>query len=283
MASTGSIGWKASADAGSRSPKELRGRRSWFSNAPPNIVSPRPKRTRPRRASGRRWWMRARSCRAPHLRIRPGRARPCPRRWLMPVPSSPPGIATRASPAPLSKRDRLTADEITPRQVDVEALLAAAPAASDVVAASAAPLAFSAAEAGDDGRVWTWLGMLLMALGLVSVLSASLTIRWAALLPQLLFACQRRVDASRQNGPRAPWRRGSLVWVQQGLWGNAWRRSTPQLSAPIAVSIWRLLLSRASSLEKFHAFAQSRAAGRPAYSETTQFRRPSIVRNPSAA
>jgi hypothetical protein len=193
------------------------------------------------------------------------------------------GIATRASPAPLSKRDRLTADEFTPRQVDVEALLAAAPAASDVVAASAAPLAFSAAEAGDDGRVWTWLGMLLMALGLVSVLSASLTIRWAALLPQLLFACQRRVDASRQNGPRAPWRRGSLVWAQQGLWGNAWRRSTPQLSAPIAVSIWRLLLSRASSLEKFHAFAQSRAAGRPAYSETTQFRRPSIVRNPSAA
>ncbi|UEM10347.1 hypothetical protein J4G43_037670 [Bradyrhizobium barranii subsp. barranii] len=193
------------------------------------------------------------------------------------------GIATRASPAPFSKRDRLTADEITPRQVDVEALLAAAPAASDVVAASAAPLAFSAAEAGDDGRVWTWLGMLLMALGLVSVLSASLTIRWAALLPQLLFACQRRVDASRQNGPRAPWRRGSLVWVQQGLWGNAWRRSTPQLSAPIAVSIWRLLLSRASSLEKFHAFAQSRAAGRAAYSETTQFRRPSIVRNPSAA
>ncbi|MDI3565490.1 hypothetical protein [Bradyrhizobium sp. Arg816] len=105
------------------------------------------------------------------------------------------GIATRASPAPLSKRDRLTADEITPRQVDVqvdvEALLAAVPAASDVVAASAAPLALSAAEAGDDGRVWTWLGMLLMALGLVSVLSASPTIRWAVLLHELSFACQR--------------------------------------------------------------------------------------------
>ena len=101
------------------------------------------------------------------------------------------GIATRASPAPLSKRDRLTAHEITPRQVDVEALLAAAPAAIDVVAASAAPLAFSAAEADDDGRVWTWLGALLMALGLVSVLSARLTIRSAVLLPQLSFACQR--------------------------------------------------------------------------------------------
>lgn len=106
------------------------------------------------------------------------------------------GIATRASPASLSKRanDRLTADEITPRQVDVETLLAAAPAASDVVAASApsaTPLAFSTAEAGDDGWGWTWLGMLLMALGLLSVLSASRTIRWGVLLHQLSFACQR--------------------------------------------------------------------------------------------
>jgi hypothetical protein len=46
-----------------------------------------------------------------------------------------------------------------------------------------------------------------------------------------------RVDASRQNGPRASRRRGSLVWAQQGLWGNAWRRSTPQPSAPVAVRI----------------------------------------------
>lgn len=103
-------------------------------------------------------------------------------------------IATRVSPAPLFKRaNRLTADEITPRQVDVEALLAATPAASDVVAASApsaTPLAFSTAEAGDDPRGWTWLGMLLMALGLLSVLSASRT-RWAVLLHQLSFACQR--------------------------------------------------------------------------------------------
>lgn len=88
------------------------------------------------------------------------------------------GIANRGSPASLSKRDRLTADEITLRQVDVEALLAATPAPSDVVAAAAVPLALSTAEAGDDGWGSTWLGMLLMALGLLSVLSASRTIRW---------------------------------------------------------------------------------------------------------
>ncbi|MCK1546278.1 hypothetical protein IVA87_01515 [Bradyrhizobium sp. 147] len=105
------------------------------------------------------------------------------------------GIATHVSPAPLSKRaDRLTPDEIASRQVDVDARLAAAPAASDVVAASmpsATPLAFSTAEAGDGGQGWTWLGMLLMALGLVSVLSASRTTRWAVPLPHLSFACQR--------------------------------------------------------------------------------------------
>ncbi|WP_156947058.1 hypothetical protein [Bradyrhizobium sp. WSM3983] len=105
------------------------------------------------------------------------------------------GITTRVSPVPLSKRanDRLTADEIRPRQVDVEALLAAVPATSDAVVASATPRAFSTAEAGDDGWGWTWLGMLLMALGLLSVLSASRTVRWAELLhqPRSSFACER--------------------------------------------------------------------------------------------
>lgn len=98
------------------------------------------------------------------------------------------GTATRVSPVPLSKNDRLTANGITPRQIDVqidvEALLAATPAASDVVAASATPLALSTAEAGDGGQGWTWLGMLLMAFGLLSVLSASRTIRWAVLTPR---------------------------------------------------------------------------------------------------
>ena len=70
----------------------------------------------------------------------------------------------------------------------MEALLGAAPAASDAVAASvvppAAPVAFRIAEAADDGRGWmaTWLGVLLMALGLVSVLGSSRTLREAVLL-----------------------------------------------------------------------------------------------------
>lgn len=130
------------------------------------------------------------------------------------------GIATGVSPAPLSKRaNRLTADEITPRQVprqvprevprqvDVEALLAATPAASDVVVASApsaTPLAFSTAEAGDDdGWGWTWLGMLLMAFGLLSVLSASRTIRWAVLLHQLSLARQRLLLARHHDSGQA--------------------------------------------------------------------------------
>ena len=48
----------------------------------------------------------------------------------------------------------------------------------------AAPVAFRIAEAADDGRGWmaTWLGVLLMALGLVSVLGSSRTLREAVLL-----------------------------------------------------------------------------------------------------
>ncbi|UVO30891.1 MULTISPECIES: hypothetical protein [Bradyrhizobium] len=112
------------------------------------------------------------------------------------------GTATRVSPAPLSKRanDRLTADEITPRQVDrqvdVEALLAAAPAASD------APLALATAEAGDDGWGWTWLGMLLMALGLFSVLSGSRTIREAIF--RLPGAAAGQNATSRGGGAKRP-------------------------------------------------------------------------------
>ena len=73
-----------------------------------------------------------------------------------------------------------------PRQVAVETLLAAAPAPSAAVAASVlpAPVAFPVAEATDDGPGWmaTSLGMLLMALGLVSVLGSSPTLRDAVLL-----------------------------------------------------------------------------------------------------
>ena len=71
--------------------------------------------------------------------------------------------------------------------VDVKTLLAAAPAPSDAVAASvplAAPAAFPVAEAADDGQGWmaTLLGVLLMALGLVSVLGSSPSLREAVLL-----------------------------------------------------------------------------------------------------
>jgi hypothetical protein len=83
-----------------------------------------------------------------------------------------------ANPATL----QLTPNHPTPPQVDVDTLLAAAPAASDAVAVSvpwSTPFAVPIAEAGDDGWGWmtTWLGVLLMALGLVSLLISSWTLR----------------------------------------------------------------------------------------------------------
>jgi hypothetical protein len=106
-----------------------------------------------------------------------------------PVPAV--AVAALVSPAPIEtlKSDRLMPDQRTraPRQVDVEKLLAAAPAARDAVAVSvpaAAPAIFPVAEVSDDGQGWmaTWLGVLLMALGLVSVLIASRPLREAVLL-----------------------------------------------------------------------------------------------------
>jgi hypothetical protein len=99
------------------------------------------------------------------------------------------GIAALAPLALVANRatDQPTPDRSTPRQVDVETLLAAAPAASDAVAASVPPVppvAFPIGKADDDGWGWTanWLGMLLMALGLVSVVSSSRVLRGALLL-----------------------------------------------------------------------------------------------------
>jgi len=94
------------------------------------------------------------------------------------------GTAAFVPPAAVEK---LTPEHPTPRQVDVSTLLAAAPAPSGAVAASvppAAPVAFPIAEAADDGQGWmaTLLGVLLMALGLVSVLGSSPTLREAVLL-----------------------------------------------------------------------------------------------------
>jgi hypothetical protein len=99
------------------------------------------------------------------------------------------GAAAFVPPAPVEMlaTDRLTPDHRAPREVDVETLLAAAPAARGAVAASvpkAGPVAFPIAEAADDGLGWTatWLGVLLMALGLVSILGASRPLREAVLL-----------------------------------------------------------------------------------------------------
>jgi hypothetical protein len=98
-------------------------------------------------------------------------------------------IAAFVPPAPLENlaTAQPTPDRRTPRQVDVETLLAAAPATTDAAAASvppAVPFAFPIVEAADDGRGWmvTLLGVLLMALGLVSVLGSSRTLREVALL-----------------------------------------------------------------------------------------------------
>ena len=109
-----------------------------------------------------------------------------------PVPAT--GAAALVPPAPVVAKpatDQLTPDHPTPRQVDVETLLAAVPAASDAVTASvppATPVAVPIAEAGDDGRGWTatWLGVLLVALGLVSLLSSSRTLRGAVLVGRFL-------------------------------------------------------------------------------------------------
>ena len=105
----------------------------------------------------------------------------------MPLLSSLQGVAALASPALVANRgtDQVTPDHLTPQQVDVETLLEAAPAATDPVATSVPPdPPFPIAEAGDDGRGWTanWFGMLLMALGVLSVLSSSRVLREAMLL-----------------------------------------------------------------------------------------------------
>jgi hypothetical protein len=98
-------------------------------------------------------------------------------------------IAAFVPPAPVENlaTNQPTPDRRTPRRVDVEMLLAAAPADRGAVAASvpaAAPVAFPIVEAADDGQGWmaTWLGALLMALGLISVLGSSRIVREAVLL-----------------------------------------------------------------------------------------------------
>jgi hypothetical protein len=86
------------------------------------------------------------------------------------------GAAPPVQPALVaeSATDQLPPDRPAPRLVDVETLRVS-PSASDTIGFSGHP-AMPIAEAGDDGRGWTatWIGVLLMALGLVSILSSGL-------------------------------------------------------------------------------------------------------------
>jgi hypothetical protein len=98
------------------------------------------------------------------------------------------GAAAFVPPAPVERRatDQLTPDNATPRVVVAKTRPATAPAPGDAVADSAplvAPVPAPVAEAADEGRGWTatLLGALLMALGLVSVLGSSPTLREAVL------------------------------------------------------------------------------------------------------
>jgi hypothetical protein len=103
------------------------------------------------------------------------------------VTDADPGPATVAAalvpPAPVLAQpsaDQPASDQSRPRHVDVETLLADAPAASDEVAYAhkAMPVAAPGAETdGGGGWTTTLLGVLLMALGLVALLSASPPLR----------------------------------------------------------------------------------------------------------
>jgi len=81
-------------------------------------------------------------------------------------------LTSAASVAELHSR-RLTPEPSAPGQVDVEQLLAAAPAPPAI------PVGARIAEAHDEERSWTvtWLGVLLMTLGGLSILGSSRTLR----------------------------------------------------------------------------------------------------------
>ena len=122
----------------------------------------------------------------------PEPARPAPEFKVVDVaPVQAPGAAAFVPAAPVAianqATDQLAPDQLTPRQLDEKTLLAAAPAPSDAVAVSVQPAAAVAApvaEAADDRPGWsaTWLGVLLMALGLAFVLGSSRAVREAVLL-----------------------------------------------------------------------------------------------------
>jgi hypothetical protein len=86
-----------------------------------------------------------------------------------------PALTFAASIADL-RSNQPTPEHAVPGQVDVEQLLAAAPAHSS----QATPMGLRIVEAHDDTRSWTaWFGVLLMTLGGFSILSSSRTLRHA--------------------------------------------------------------------------------------------------------
>jgi hypothetical protein len=95
------------------------------------------------------------------------------------------GAAAVVPPAPVAAEpatDQLMPDYPTQRPVDVKTLLATAPSASDAVTSSApgaTPAATPIAAADDEEPGWTAnrLGVLLIALGFISLLSSSATLR----------------------------------------------------------------------------------------------------------
>jgi hypothetical protein len=99
------------------------------------------------------------------------------------VPPPPPVVSQSATDQLAA--DQPMANDPSPPQVDVETLLAAAPQSGEVAAASVAPtttpVTVPIAETS-NGWTATGLGVLLMALGLVSLLGSSRTLRRALLI-----------------------------------------------------------------------------------------------------
>jgi hypothetical protein len=122
-------------------------------------------------------------------------------------------------------RDQVTPEHPKPPQLNEEVLLAAAPAVRDAVdnfANSAAPIAVSTPEVSAAGR-WSmasWLGALLMALGGVTVFSASRTRRRAAQFGSVVNATLAIEPAKRRGRGafgRAQRNRSNSIFTKRSL------------------------------------------------------------------
>jgi hypothetical protein len=80
-----------------------------------------------------------------------------------------------------------TPEHFVPPQVDVDKLLAATSDADVTSARSAGPVGIRRAEASDEGTDWmaSWVGLLLMVLGVVAILSSSRVLREACAVSPL--------------------------------------------------------------------------------------------------